>query len=199
MRFVKVHIQCNQLTKLMGYQVLIKPSKDWQWNFCHDKNRLLMDLGEGMVFVSAFKQSELVNDAFTSSRFSIEQNEDFTAFMEKLDGQLPLPDEFIYQIVLNAVAAKSYYKPLMPKSWFFDTALSVSSAQVGKVVKLQSKVETRHYLIVESSPTASTLLLIESAHQLNENKTLSQFGLIKVMNDRLMPVKFNSDKKVHAA
>ncbi len=179
--------------------MLIKPSKDWQWNFCHDKNRLLMDLGDGVVFVSAFKAAELVNDAFTPSRFSIEQNEDFTTFMERLDGQLPLPDDFIYQIILNAVAAKSYYKPLMPKSWFFETAQSVSSAQVGKVVKLQSAQEVRHYLIVESNATASTLLLIESAHQLNEHKKLTQFGLIKVMNDRLMPVKFNCANKVHAA
>jgi len=183
----------------MGYQVLIKPSKDWQWNFCHDKNRLLMDLGDDMVFVSAFKKSQLVNDAFTNSRFSIEQTQDFTSMMEKLDGQLPVPDDFICQIVLNAVAAKSYYKPLMPKSWFFNTAHSVSSAQAGKIVKLQSSIEARHYLVVESSSSASTLLLIESSHQLDQMKSISQFGLIRVMNDRLIPVKFNLANKVNAA
>jgi len=158
-----------------------------------------MDLGDDMVFVSAFKKSQLVNDAFNTSRFSIEQNADFTTFMEKLDGQLPLPDDFICQIILNAVAAKSYYKPLMPKSWFFNTAHSVSSAQAGKIVKLQSAYEARHYLVVESSTSASILLLIESAHQLDQSKSLSQFGLIKVMNDRLIPVKFNLVNKVNAA
>ena len=179
--------------------MLIKPNKDWQWNFCHDKNRLLMELGDGMVFVSAFKKSELVNDAFSDKRFSIEQNEDFTLLMEKLDGQLPLPEDFIYQIVLNAVAAKSFYKPLMPKSWFFATAPSVSSAQVGNIVKLQSATQTRHYLVVESNTTASTLLLIEREHQLDDTKSLAQFSLIKVMNDRLIPVKFELQRKVNAA
>jgi len=158
-----------------------------------------MDLGDGMVFVSAFNKAQLVNDAFTAAQFSIEQNQDFTSFMEKLDGQLPLPDDFICQIVLNAVAAKSYYKPLMPKSWFFDTAHSVSSAQTGNIVKLQSGLEARHYVVVESCTNASTLLLIERSHQFNDTKSLNQFGLIKVMNDRLIPVQFNLANKINAA
>lgn len=179
--------------------MLLKPDKDWQWKFCHEKNRLLLELSDGMVFVSAFKQSVLVNDAFTDGCFSIEQTQDHTTFVEKLCGQLPLPDDFICQIVLNAVAAKSFYKPLMPKSWFFEPAASVSSAQVGNIVKLQSAHQTRHYIVVESSTAASTLLLIESEHVLNDVKSLSQFDLIKVMNDRLIPVKFETVSKVSAA
>jgi len=110
-----------------------------------------------------------------------------------------MPPEFICQIVLNAIAAKAFYKPLMPKSWFFSTAPSVSSALPGKIVKLQSAYHSKHYIVVESNTTASTLLLIESGHQLDEKKSLSQFGLIKVMNDRLIPVKFNLASKVSAA
>jgi len=179
--------------------VLLKPSKDWQWNFCHDNNRLTLDLGDNMVFVSAFKQAQLVKDAFNSRCFSIEDTAIFNLLMDKLEGQLPMPAEFICQIVLNAVAAKAFYKPLMPKSWFFNTAPSVSSALPGKVVKLTSAYDTKHYIVVESNTTASTLLLIESSQQLDEKKSLGQFGLIKVMNDRLIPVKFNLAAKVNAA
>jgi hypothetical protein len=87
----------------------------------------------------------------------------------------------------------------MPKSWFFNIATSVSSAQVGNVVRLQSKCELRHYLIVESNTKASTLLLIERTHQLDDAKKLDQFGLIKVMNDRLLPIQIKKAASSTAA
>lgn len=152
-----------------------------------------------MVFVSAFEKRHLVNDAFTNEPLSIEQGEDFTLFYEKLEQQLPVPIDFVYQITLNCLVAKCFYKPLMPKSWFFNTACTLSSALVANVVKLQSNVEERHYVVVESNNSASTLLLIEKSHRLNDVKTLSQFEMIKVMNDRLIPVKFQSSQRVNAA
>jgi len=168
--------------------VLIKPGKDWQWIFCPDKDRLTLDLGADMVFVSAFSARSLVAGARKPQIFSIEQSQSFYHYIEQIDQQLSLPEDVVNHIALNAIAAKDFYKALTPKSWFFNTATSVSSAQTGKIVLLQSQHETRHYLIVESNTKASTLLLIERCHQLSEGKSLDQFGLIKVMNDRLMPV-----------
>jgi len=168
--------------------VLIKPGKDWQWIFCPDKDRLTLDLGADMVFVSAFSKRVLVAAARDPQLFSIEQSHSFYQYIERIEQQLSLTEAVVNHIALNAIAAKDFYKPLMPKSWFFNIATSVSSAQAGNIVLLQSKYETRHYLIVESNTKASTLLLIERCHQLDEDKILDQFGLIKVMNDRLMPV-----------
>jgi len=179
--------------------VRIKPSKDWTWLFCQTKNRLTLDMGDEMVFVSAFERRHLVNDAFTNTFISVEQSEDFTLFVEKLEQQLPVPSDFIYQIALNCLIAKSFYKPLMPKSWFFNQAPILSNALLGNVVKLQSTAEERHYVIVESNLNASTLMLIEKSHQLNDVKALNQFELIKVMNDRLNPVTFQSNQDVNAA
>ena len=179
--------------------MLIKPGKDWQWNFCHTKNRLTLDLGAEMVFVSSFSKKEVVADALITSAFSIEQSQDFYNFVERIEQQLSLPEEIIYQIVLNAVAAKTFYKPLMPNSWFFNPATSVSSALAGNIVQLMSAFGSRHYLIVESNTKASTLLLIERSHQLDDRKELVQFGLIKVMNDRLMPVRVNKAQAINAA
>ncbi len=179
--------------------MLIKPGKDWQWNFCHTQNRLLLELGAEMVFVSAFCQKELVADALVAETFSIEQSEDFYLYVERIEQQLTLPEQMVNHIALNAVTAKSFYKPLMPKSWFFNTATSVSSALVGNIVQLESCYGCRHYLIIESNTKASTLLLIERTHQLDANKELSQFSLIKVMNDRLMPIRINNARQINAA
>lgn len=179
--------------------MLIKPNKDWKWNFCQRQNRLTLEMGEDMVFVSAFEKRHLVSDAFVSESISVEQTEDFALFYEKLDQQLPVPSDFIYQIALNCLVAKCFYKPLMPKSWFFNTAPTLSSALLAKVVKLESATEERHYVVVESNANASTLMLIEKSHGLNDVKTLNQFDLIKVMNDRLIPVKLQSSQCVNAA
>ena len=179
--------------------MLIKPSKDWQWIFCHDRNRLTLDMGSAMEFVTAVKRNELVNDALSQQVFCIEHSEDFFHYVEKLEAQLSLPDDYVAQIVLNALSAKAFYKPMMPKSWVFSVAQTISSAQAGNVVKLQSSHELRHYLVVESNTKASTLLLIERSHQLDNIKSLSQFGLIKVMNDRLIPLQVCKALKVNAA
>lgn len=179
--------------------MLIKPNKDWKWKFCQTKNCLTLDMGDNMVFISAFEKRHLVNDAFVSEPISIEQTEDFALFHEKLEEQLPVPSEFIYQIALNCLVAKCFYKPLMPKSWFFNTAPNLSSALLAKVVKLESAIEERHYVVVESNTNASTLMLIEKSHRLNDVKNLNQFELIKVMNDRLIPVKLQYDQRVNAA
>lgn len=183
----------------MGLTVLIKPAKDWQWNFCPSKNRLTLDLGSDMIFVSAFSRRELVSCALSSGDFSIEQSQDFYHYIERLEQQLSIPEQVSNHIALNAVAAKTFYKPLMPKSWFFNTATSVSSALAGNIVMLESQRESRHYLIVESNSKASTCLLIERSHQLDDSKALNQFGLIKVMNDRLMPIKVNKASATNAA
>jgi len=184
---------------LIGNLVHIKPNKDWKWNFCQNINRLTLEMSDDMVFVSAFEKRHLVNDAFSDEPMSVEQGEDFTLFFEKLEQQLPVPLDFIYQITLNCLVAKLFYKPLMPKSWFFTPTSAVSNALVGNVVKLQSTVEERHYVIVESNSNASTLLLIEKSHVLNDVKSLNQFEMIKVMNDRLIPVKFQDKTCVNAA
>lgn len=156
-------------------------------------------MSDDMVFVSAFEKRHLVSDAFSNEPMSVEQGEDFMLFFEKLEHQLPLPIDFIYQITLNCLIAKLFYKPLMPKSWFFNPTSAVSNALVGNVVKLQSSSQERHYVIVESNCNASTLLLIEKSHELNDVKLLNQFDMIKVMNDRLIPVKFQSKQCVNAA
>ena len=179
--------------------MIIKPGKDWQWNFCHKNNRLTLDLGAELVFVSAFSKKDLVADALNSAIFSIEQSQDFYHFTERVEQQLTLPGPVVDHIALNAVTAKAYFKPLMPKSWFFNTASSVSSAQAGNIVQLQSTYGLKHYLIVESTTKASTLLLIEREHQLDDVKKLVQFGLIKVMNDRLMPIREHKARVVNAA
>jgi len=183
----------------IGNKVHIKPNKNWKWNFCQSKNRLTLDMGDDMIFVSAFEKRHLVNDAFNRAFISVEQSEDFTLFVEKLEQQLPVPDDFLYQIALNCLVAKSFYKPLMPKSWFFNQVPMLSNALLSNVVKLQSSIEERHYVIVESNLNASTLMLIEKSHNLNDVKALNQFDLIKVMNDRLIPVNFQSNQEVNAA
>lgn len=177
----------------------IKPNKNWKWNFCQTKNRLTLDMGDDMIFVSAFEKRHLINDAFLGEFISVEQSEDFTQFVEKLEQQLPVPSDFIYQVALNCLVAKSFYKPLMPKSWFFNPAPVLSNALLANVVKLQSSIEERHYVVVESNLNASTLMLIEKSHDLNGVKSLNQFNLIKVMNDRLNPVKLISNQRVNAA
>lgn len=152
-----------------------------------------------MVFVSAFAQRELVSDALSGAAFSIAQSQDFYHYVERIEQQLRVSEQIANHIALNAVAAKTFYKPLMPKSWFFNTATRVSSAQAGNIVQLQSPYGSRHYLIVESNTKASTLMLIERSHQLDDSKKLAQFGLIKVMNDRLMPVRISKASATNAA
>ena len=76
---------------------------------------------------------------------------------------------------------------MMPKSWFFKEQAQLLNPSNAEIVTLTCLAgDTSRFLVIDSSESASLLLLIESTGiNLNSSKRLEFCQCIKVMNNRL--------------
>lgn len=166
---------------------MLQPSNYWQWQLDSDR-RLLLDIDQSMAFTTAYNKKQLTMEVLNDTSFSLEDAiyyEDLTVKLQSL-GIWSTPE--VVQIALNATAANRYYKPVMPKSWFFKT--NEMTIHFGETVRdltvlLHTEQDCGRFLLIEQNDSASLCMLLDEQLQLNDSKVLEQFEIIKVMNDRL--------------
>ncbi|UJF18088.1 cell division protein ZapC [Vibrio sp. SS-MA-C1-2] len=163
---------------------MLKPNNDWEWYYESECNSLLLDLGNEYVFRVSIPMKNLVPTAKESSSFSVNDAATFQIFNESLK-DLDIVDNRGPEVLLNAIAAVRYHKPLMPKSWFFTDSGVDFSPQQGEVVTMCNDLNCGRFLILENSGAASLCICIEASFELSESKTLHFCETIKVMNDRM--------------
>lgn len=168
----------------------IKPDDNWRWFFDKEHDRLMLDISNQMLFRSRFPAKMLNTDAFIETHFSID---DATLYFQ-LDEScraLRLTDEQRAELVLNAIVAHRFLKPMLPKSWYFTQqpqAYQPADAEI-VAVHVQESGEDVLLVVAETSETACLCLVAQTSCQLG-GKLLAQGEPIKVMNDRLIPVVF---------
>ncbi|MCE0492554.1 cell division protein ZapC [Vibrio salinus] len=176
---------------------MLKPSDKWSWYFCDRESHLMLDLGADMLFRTNFPAKVLVDCAFSTNEFTVDDAGDYQAFCESTSF-LPLIDARKAELVLNCVAAKRFYKPIQPKSWFFDTqtAHEVLAPREGELVSLKNDFNDGHFIVIESGDSSSMCICVEpDGFALNSTKNLKFSDVIKVMHDRMgMPsIKFQPE------
>ncbi|WP_427980787.1 cell division protein ZapC domain-containing protein [Agarivorans sp.] len=170
--------------------MLIQPNKHWHWIFDNNKGVMTLELGKDMLFVSKLCKKRCVQHAQEDSPFTAEHTQLYYQFLEQLEA-FSWSDPIKVQICLNAVASAQFLKPLMPQSWFFKSIAQAQQPQLelGELVVLQSEHSQARCVVVERSEQTYTLMTIEDGLVLDERKTLAQFEAIKVMQDRVIPLK----------
>ncbi|NKF51487.1 cell division protein ZapC [Shewanella sp. WXL01] len=179
--------------------MLLMPNKDWHWEFNEAYGQLSISLGSEMEFLTPYKAKLLIPDALSNSEFCVEHAKFYIAMLERLPKILKLSDAAIVQTALNATAAHFLLKPQMPKSWFFETSNECVYSEVGKLFNLKCNGESVLVMVVDDSLQASTVMILSHNCQLTESKLLQQFDTIKVMHDRLQPMRRMPAKQVVAA
>ena len=166
---------------------MLQASKQWQWVACLTRNRLLVDLDQNMQLCTPYKLRQLTDSVLTQPNFSLEDAAFYQQVYQYLDGFNIWQPAQLCQIALNATAAKFYLKPMLAKSWFFDTYTGVEPS-VEAVIKLQSAVQSGEFLIVDHCKEASLCISLSACFKLDENLSLNQFEAIRVLNNRVFPI-----------
>ena len=169
---------------------MLQPSNQWRWQFNQTDNQLLLDIDSSMAFATAYKQKHLTNEIFNDTSFNLDDANYYQNISSELQDMSYWSTPEVVQIALNATAAQRYYKPTMPKSWFFktnqiDIHLNPQSQQSQTTCLLYTEHGYGRFLVVERSDCASVCMLLDESLSLTQTKELNQFDIIKVMNDRV--------------
>ena len=163
-----------------------KPQVDWSWNFRDEIKSLVLSSSDKREFKLNLCEKNIGHLSFVNRQFTVEDALNFDDFHDAISCFV-YADDIRFHIILHAIACKNFQKPMMPKSWFFKEQEQPLNPLKADIVTLTCKDgDTSRFLVIESSDSASLLLLIEpSGIDLNSNKRLEFCQCIKVMNNRL--------------
>ncbi|KLV03773.1 cell division protein ZapC [Photobacterium aquae] len=164
---------------------MLKPNNSWMWYYDQKVDALMLDLGDEMVFRVSIPTKHLIPCAFAKSVFTVDDATTYQTYLEGIN-QLDLSPPRKAELALTAVAASRFHKPMMPKSWFFESSNANCVPQTGDVVTLTTKDGKGNFLIIENSGCASLCMLASvEGLTLTTSKEMAFCELIKVMNDRM--------------
>lgn len=169
--------------------MLLMPNKDWHWEYNENYQQLSISLGSEMEFLTPYKTKLLIPDALSNLEFSAKHARFYISMVQLLPKILRLSDAMVVQTALNATASHFLLKPQMPKSWFFEASDECVFCEVGKIFNLNCNGQNVLALVVDNSLQSATVMIMSDVCELTEAKSLMQFDTIKVMHNRLHPIR----------
>lgn len=162
------------------------PKADWQWVYDREEGDLsVIDKENSTQLVYGANMLRLRESQTLS--FTIE---DVSRYIELFESaSLSHFDEPLRcKIILHLLAIDLFHKPIMPKSWLFQTADSSSLVYTqGDLVALCATdlPEFADYMVIEQQGDFCLCMLLDEQHLLSSNKSLKQFQIVKVTLDKL--------------
>lgn len=164
---------------------MLQPMSDWYW--FSENSQLMLSMGKEWQCTTAFGQQQIIDLPKSHQLFSLSDTECYLSFANHLlDSGGEFSDAQLTHILINATAAIKFHKPVSPKSWFLDEIESFGFHH--RLARVSNKFNSGVVLVLTDEHQLSTCMLISSKLQLNENKFLRQFDLIKLAKTRLEPL-----------
>lgn len=158
---------------------------DWCWQYCEQQDLLLLQLSASHHIQTAFTAKELTTKPEQHS-LCMEQAQLLMDFAEALEGKVPGSD--LLTVAAWAVAALCFVKAPVQKSHLFNFSSIECRADLMSIAKLEGLSRAKVVLVAKADPMVDCLLL-EPMELLN-GKHLSAGQLVRVQQNRLMPLQF---------
>ncbi|GLP98062.1 cell division protein ZapC [Paraferrimonas sedimenticola] len=177
--------------------MLLVPNGSWQWQYNEQRQLLMLSLGDELEFATPYHNKVLIPDALGTAMFDAHHAAFYQKFIERI-AKVRASDAAKVQMALNATAAHFMLQPQMPKSWFFAESSQLVYSEVGKCFQLKTEQGKALAVVVDAGIQASLVMLLSPQLELNHKKSLQQFEVIKVMNNRLQPLPRSQSQTVAA-
>lgn len=172
----------------------VRPTEHWCWYFDEKLDTLMVDLSNDIVFRSRLSKKMIIIDALAGSAFSVQDATLYYQFFENCEILL-LNEPNKVELVLNAIAARNYIKPPMPKSWYFVQQSHSFTPKLGEIVAayVQDSGEKVNLLVADVGDNASLCVLAQPIVTM-VGKTFYLGDAIKIMNNRFVPCPCSSQR-----
>ncbi len=172
---------------------MLKPSDQWHWYYDTDLDRLMLNLGEDMLFKTQLAKKSLVNCALRDNEFTVDDASAYQTFKEACDF-LDLNPYRKTELTLYCLASMRFHKPVQPKSWFFIPQFSTFTPQQADIVCLETETDKGLFIVLEVGDSSSLCACVDiEGCQLNQAKSLAFGETIKVMHDRMLLTQLGQD------
>lgn len=174
---------------------MLQPRSDWYW--FSENSRLMLSMGKEWQCTTAYGQQQIIDLPKSNQLFSLSDSECYLTFADHLitsGGQFT--EAQLTHILINVTAAIMFHKPVSPKSWFFDEIESFGCHH--RLARVSNRFNSGIVLVLTDEQTLVSCMLISSKLQLNENKVLRQFDLIKIAKNRLEPLLTEANSQLTA-
>jgi cell division protein ZapC len=163
---------------------MLQPSTQWYWYIDTKSKHLCISLDRELCFSTPYHAKSVFLKEEQQQSFSLADLDHYAELADCLEHScLRLSAAELTQILLNAAAALAFHKPLSAKSWYF--AGQQSCGEFHRLATLQNEYAEGLVLVLYREGVTASCMLLSNQMQLDDNKRLSQFQLIKVMSDRL--------------
>ncbi|WP_316675729.1 cell division protein ZapC [uncultured Tolumonas sp.] len=167
--------------------MILVPDENWRWIFDEQRQNILLDLTDDMQFTAAIPAKQLEKKSAFTESFTVDDSSHYFHFLECL-GEFPFTDPERVQIVLNAIAAIKYARPLVSQSWFYQDVNMLSDIpELGEVFSVVTECMYGDVMVISPGSTASLCIVISQSIQLDSDKSLKQSAICKLMNSKLLP------------
>lgn len=165
---------------------MLKPSTIQHWCYDDVNAALLMVVDDGPEIQVKLQPKFLVDCARQNNEFNIDDATMLTTFSQQTE-LLDLSSELQQDLVINCVAARRFFKPVQPKSWFFTPQTNTPiQPQEGEIFEIRNDLNQGLVIVVEAGECASLCVQVNvEPFYLSERKQLEFGQAIKIMHDRL--------------
>lgn len=172
------------------------PKADWQWVYDHEQGKLSV-IDRDRSFPLIYKKNMLMFKESQTLAFTVD---DVTRYIHLFESSsLKEFDEALRcKIILHLLVIDTFHKPIMPKSWLFETLTDTKNEyKKGEIVSLTAlgMIEPVKYMLLEQENDFCLCMLFDQKHVFSNDKIFQQFQLVKVTADKLSPTTIINSKE----
>jgi cell division protein ZapC len=158
---------------------------DWYW--FSENSQLMLSMGDQWQCTTAYGAKEIVNLPESKQPFSLQDAECYVTLANSLQNNSHgFSDAKLSHMLINATAAIVFHKPVSPKSWFFDEVECFGSHH--RLASVSNQFNVGAVIVLTDESPLVSCMVISDEFQLNFSKSVKQFTVIKLAENRLDPI-----------